>query len=370
MKRELLWDAGPGEIRAGIVEEDVLVEFRIIRLRRNESIVQAAGERYTARIVSRTGNGQVMVDLGAGHMAMLKNCPAVSDGSLIEVEMVRGPYPEPGNWKLPVVAPLADYAPLQSDAAWHFSAEPWELFLQATAPMVSAIICPDVAVAGDVRRTLDDQAPDIRINREQIQEADFVNLIDSAVSGSVPLPNGMLMIERTRAMTMIDIDGNVDGLTLNLQAAVEIPRFLRLFDITGPIGIDFVSVVSKEARQQILAAFDDAARALGPHERTAINGFGFCQIIRRRTGPSVSEIICGTRRAQMSDESLAIALLRDAGRSIGVGPRQLVARPAIIDLIKSWPEETGALRSSLGVDIVLLPDENAKGYGHVHVAQR
>jgi Ribonuclease E/G family len=370
MKRELLWDAGPGEIRAGIVEDNALVEFRIIRLRRNESMVQSAGERYTARIVSHTGNGQVMVDLGAGHMAMLRNCPAVSDGSLIEVEMVRGPYPEPGNWKLPVVKPLADYAPLQAEAAWHFSAEPWELFLRATAPKVSTIICRDVSVAGDVRRVLGDQAPDIQIKPETIQEADFDSLIVSAVSGCVPLPNGMLMIERTRAMTMIDIDGNVDALKLNMDAAAEIPRLLRLFDITGAIGIDFVSVESKEARQQILAAFDDAAGILGPHERTAINGFGFCQIVRRRTGPSLPEIICGTRRAQMSDESSAISLLRDAGRSIGVGPRQLVARSAIIDLIKSWPEETGALRSSLGVDIVLLPDDNAKGYGHVHVAQR
>ena len=106
MIRELLWDAGPGEIRAGIIEDGILVEFRLIRLRRNDAMVQAAGERYTARIVSHTGNGQVMVDLGAGQMAMLKNCPAISDGSLIEVEMVRGPYPEPGNWKLPVLAAL------------------------------------------------------------------------------------------------------------------------------------------------------------------------------------------------------------------------------------------------------------------------
>ena len=110
------------------------------------------------------------------------------------------------------------------------------------------------------------------------------------------------------------------------------------------------------------------ALALGPHERTAINGFGFCQIVRRRSGPSVPEILCGTRRAQLSDESRAIALLREAGRSVGVGPRQLVAPPAVIDFIKSWPEETTALRSSLGAEILLLPDESAKGYGHVHVA--
>ncbi len=369
MTRELLWDAGPGEIRAGIVEDGALVEFRIIRLRRSETMVQAVGELYTARIVSRTGNGQVMVDLGAGHMAMLKNGPAVSEGSLIEVEMLRAPYPEPGNWKLPVVSALGDYAPLQAQAAWHFSAEPWELFLRRIAPDMQGIFCPDVIVVGDVRRLLGETAPEIHVAPDRILEADFDSLIDCAVSGEFRLPNGMLMIERTRAMTMIDVDGNVDARALNLEAAVEIPRLLRLLDISGPVGIDFVGVESKAARQEILTAFDDAAQELGPHERTAINGFGFCQIVRRRTGPSVPEILCGARRAQLSDESRAITLLREAGRSQGVGPRHLIAAPVIIDLIRSWPEETGALRSALGVEILLLPDASAKGYGHVHVAQ-
>ena len=370
MNRELLWDAGPGEIRAGIYEDGQLVQVRIIRPRRNAEMVQAAGERYTARVALRTGNGQVMVDLGAGHMAMLKNPPSVTEGSLMEVTMIRGPYPEPGNWKLPVVAALVDHTPLMPHAAWHVSAEPWERFLQVTALTVSTITCSDVGIAGDIGKVLGDKAPDIRIKPDKIEETDFDSLIDQGVSGNFPLLSGALMIERTRAMTMIDIDGNVDGLALNLEAAAAIPRILRLFDITGQIGIDFVAVESKAARSEILAAFDGAAAVLGPHERTAINGFGFCQIVRRRSGPSVPEILCGTRRAQLSDESRAIALLREAGRSVGVGPRQLVAPPAIIDLIKSWPAETSALRSSLGVEILLLPDASAKGYGHVHVAPR
>ena len=48
---------------------------------------------------------------------------------------------------------------------------------------------------------------------------------------------------------------------------------------------------------------------------------------------------------------------------------QLVAPPAIIELIRQWPEETGALRFSLGVDIELVADPAAIGYGHVHVSQ-
>lgn len=369
MTRELLWGTGPGEIRAGLVEDGQLAEFRLVRLRRNEQMLLRAGERYTARLISRTGNGQAMVDIGAGQTATLRNPPPLPEGALIEVEMARAPYAEPGNWKLPSVRYLPDIAPIHEQAAWHFSAEPWELFLRDHTPMVDIIICPDIGSAGEVREFLGHDAPEIKVEPARIEDADFDSLIEQAVSGIFPLPDGALTIERTRAMTMIDIDGGVDGETLNLQAAREIPRLLRLLDIGGQVGIDFVATESKAARQAVVTALDEAAASLGAFERTAINGFGFCQIVRRKTGPSVPELLCGTRRAALSNESRAIALLREAGRSTGFGPRRLVAPPAIIDLIKKWPEETGALRSSLGVDIELVSDPAAIGYGHVHVSQ-
>jgi ribonuclease G len=369
VKPTLLWGAGPGEIRAGLVEDGQLAEFRLVRLRRNEEMLLAAGERYTARLLSRTGNGQAIVDIGAGQTATLRNPPPFPEGALIEVEMARAPYAEPGNWKLPSVRYLADIAPAQTQAAWHFSAEPWELFLQGHAPLVDSIICPDVASAAEVREFLGENTPQIRVQPEHIEEADFDSLIEQAVSGIFPLPGGALSVERTRAMTMIDIDGSVDGETLNLQAAREIPRLLRLLDIGGQVGIDFVAMESKAARQAVIAALDEASYALGAFERTAINGFGLCQIVRRKVEPSVPDLLCGTRRAALSDESRAIALLREAGRSTGFGARRLVASPAIIDILKGWPEETAALRSSLGTDIELVSDPAAIGYGHVHVAQ-
>jgi ribonuclease G len=369
VKRDLLWGAGPGEIRAGLVEDGQLTELRLLRLRRNEQMSLAAGERYTARILSRIGNGQAIVDIGAGQTAMLRNPPPLAEGALIEVEMMRAPYAEPGNWKLPSVRFLADIAPVHGQAAWHFSAEPWELFLRNHAPLVDTIICPDIASAGEVREVLGANTPEITVQPERIEEADFDSLIEQAVSGIFPLPDGALTIERTRAMTMIDIDGGVDGETLNLQAAREIPRLLRLLDIGGQVGIDFVATESKAARQAVIAALDEASHPLGAFERTAINGFGFCQIVRRKIGPSVPDLLCGTRRAALSDESRAIALLREAGRSTGFGARRLVAPPAIFDLIEKWPEETAALRSSLGVEIELVSDPAAIGYGHVHVSQ-
>jgi ribonuclease G len=364
----LLWDAGPGEIRTGLIEDDVLTEFRLIRLRRDHAL-QQAGERYTVRLIERIGSGQARVDIGSGTLAMLQPCPDLPLGSLIEAEMVRGPIAEPGQWKLAKLKPLVETPPTQPAPAWHFSAEPWELFLRANAPLVKTLICPDARSANEVEAVLGAHTPTIMINPHTISDAGFDALIDSAVSGDFPIDGGMIKIERTRAMTMIDVDGTAPARALNLAAANEIPRLLRLFNIGGPIGIDFVSSSAREERLQVAAAFDAAAGSLGPFERTAINGFGFCQVVRPRLGASILETLCGTRIGAMSTESQAIALLRAAGRSIGAGARHLVARPAIIDAIKSWPEEIGALRADLGVVIELVPDASAIGYGHVHVTQ-
>lgn len=362
MKRRLLWDAGPGEIRAGVVEDGQLTEFRILRQRRQKALL-AAGEIYTARV---TGKG--LVTLGGEVEAQLQPAPPLAEGALLAVEMTRAPVPEPGRWKLPIVRPSPHTAPL-SEPGWHFSEEPWVLFLRRLAPELDELICDDALMARDLGEDLGDAQLPVRIDPQALTEAGFDELIESAVAGEFPLANGMLSLERTRAMTVIDVDGGGDPLALNLAAAREIPRLLRLLDVGGPVGIDFVSLPGRKARIEVDAALEQACRALGPHKRTAMNGFGFAQIVRPRTGPSIPEILCGTTPGRLSLESRAVALLRAAGRSKGHGVRRLTAAPAIVDLIRQWPEETGALRHALGAEIELVADATVPGYGHVHVSQ-
>ena len=43
--------------------------------------------------------------LGGDQQALLQPAPGLPDGALLAVEMTRGPIPEPGRWKLPVVRP-------------------------------------------------------------------------------------------------------------------------------------------------------------------------------------------------------------------------------------------------------------------------
>ena len=366
MKPGLLWDAGPGELRAGLIEAGQLTEFRIIRPCRDRAFF-AAGEHYTARITSRLAPGKALVTLGGTGEAILQSAGKFPKGTLLVVEMTRSAIPEPGRWKLPLVRPAPAFTP-QSEPGWHVSDEPWVLFLRRLAPVLGEIVCPSAAVANELRSALGEAAPVLRIDPEAIADADFSGLIEAAVLGEFPIDGGILSIERTRAMVMIDIDGSGDPLALNLAAAREIPRLLRLLDIGGPVGIDFLTLEGRPARGAVDAALTEACAVLGPHKCTAMSGFGFAQIVRQRRGPSIPELVCGTTPGRLSPESRAIALLREAGRSRGHGTRRLVAPPAIIELIRQWPEETGALRSALGVDIELLADPAAIGYGHVHVS--
>jgi ribonuclease G len=352
------------------MEDGVLSEFRLIRLRRGERALIAAGEVYTARILSKLGNGRALVDLGGDVEAILFPVPMLLEGALLAVEMSRAPIPEPGNVKRAQVRPTAVIKP-STEPSWHMRGEAWELTLRNMAPLVAAIICPSAGVANEVDAVLGAEAPEIRVDPAAITDCDFETLIEHGVLGSFPIEGGTLHIERTRAMTIIDVDGTTAPLALNLAAAKAIPPLLRLFDIGGPIGIDFLTLKSRTERTQIDEALAASASAagLGAHERTAINGFGFCQIIRPRSGPSVTEILCGTTPGRLTPESRAIALLRAVGKSHGHGVRQIVAPPILIDLIKAWPEETAALQSALGARIELVSDSSSSGYGYVHVVQ-
>ena len=92
--------------------------------------------------------------------------------------------------------------------------------------------------------------------------------LHKALDRKVWLPSGgSLIIERTEALTVIDVNTgkNVGSSSLeetvfenNLEAAEEIARQLRLRDIGGIIVIDFIDMEVKANRQAVLAAFKAA----------------------------------------------------------------------------------------------------------------
>jgi len=362
----LLYDADPGEIRVGRVEGGKLVEYRLFR---HSWHAAAVGMHFTVRITGKSANGLLLVDIGNGIEALLEHAPKQPEGSLLAAELIRMPIAEPRRWKPPVLRALRDVQPGQRVGPSDEGDAAIRHFLHPLIAEVDAILCRDAKAARDLRGLIA-EGPSVIIDRPTIDEADFEGVADRAVGGEFPIAGGMLSIERTRAMTMIDIDsGGDDPLALNLAAAREIPRLLRLLGIGGQVGIDFLGLPDRKARLRVDQTLIEACKPLGAHERTAMNGFGFVQIVRPRPAPSIAEILCGITPGRLSVETQALWLLRDAMRSQGAGVRRLVARPAIIDWLRAAPDLLSTLARDLAYPIELAPDSAATGYGHVHVSQ-
>jgi hypothetical protein len=177
--------------------------------------------------------------------------------------------------------------------------------------------------------------------------AGWNDLIDEARSGTVHFAGGELRISPTPAMTLIDVDGHLPPDELAVIGAAAAAKAARRLDISGSIGIDLPSAGSKAARQSAAAAIDEHLPQ--PFERTAMNGFGFVQIVRPRARASLVEL------AQDRAAFEARALLRRAALE-PPGPKRLVAHPAVTAVIEAARDWTDRLAGQVGGAVTLRAD--------------
>ena len=142
----------------------------------------------------------------------------------------------------------------------------------------------------------------------------------------VRLPSGgSIVFDPTEALTSIDINSSratkgkhIDdtALAINLEAAEEIARQLRIRDIGGLIVIDFIDMASRKHAQQVeeqlrLATKGDKARI----QLARISRFGLLEMSRQRLHPSVRETTsevcprCTGRGHVLTVESMALQIL-------------------------------------------------------------
>ncbi|WP_144098186.1 ribonuclease E/G [Croceicoccus sediminis] len=153
------------------------------------------------------------------------------------------------------------------------------------------------------------------------------DLASDVLDGVMAFDGGSLILSPTPAMTLIDIDGALAPGPLALAAVPTIADALRRFDIGGSIGVDFPTIEAKADRRAVDDALEKALSGFA-HERTAMNGFGFVQIVSRLTGPS---ILHRYRRHRMA--SLARLLVRRAEGVTEPGTLVLHCHPAIASFI-------------------------------------
>ena len=153
-----------------------------------------------------------------------------------------------------------------------------------------------------------------------------------AMDRKVWLPSGgTLVIDRTEAMTVIDVNtgkftgsgGNLEQTVTrnNLEAAEEIVRQLRLRDIGGIVVIDFIDMVLESNRDLVLRRLTEAlARDRTRHQVSEVTSLGLVQLTRKRLGTGLIEAFstpcpqCGGRGILLHGDPV------DSGTAVGRKP--------------------------------------------------
>jgi ribonuclease G len=290
---EWILDEGIGEHRAALVEGDTILETAIDRLDDRLRV----GAIVAAKIGERVGQGAWLAT--AQGDAVLESVPrGLSQGRTLLVEIVREAIPEPGRLKPPRAR--------ASDATEERAA-------------------PTLAERFPDARRLSAHDPDL------LERAGWSELIEQADTGEIDFPGGALRLSPTPAMALFDVDGPLPAAELAVLGARASAQAVRRLAIGGSIGIDLPTLGSKAERAAAAEAIDAALPQ--PFERTAVNGFGFVQIVRPRPRASIPELI-------RADPALAAALGLLRGASHGHGARTLVGAPAVIDRVRSqWIDQ-------------------------------
>lgn len=158
-------------------------------------------------------------------------------------------------------------------------------------------------------------APDLltRVERHENSNVDVFGSfrideqLAKALDRKVWLPSGgTLVIDRTEAMTVIDVNtgkftgaggSNLEETVTrnNLEAAEEIVRQMRLRDIGGMIVVDFIDMVLESNRDLVLRRLTEAlGRDRTRHQVSEVTSLGLVQMTRKKLGTGLVEAFSTT----------------------------------------------------------------------------
>ncbi len=294
MNRQVLIEESIGETRAAVVENGRIVELHVDRW--SEAGARAIeGEIYRGRVrkVDPSLNA-AFIDLGQAHDGFLPFGKAgrpkgFHEGAAIGVRIAREGYADKG--------PNLAFCQVEEGPAPE-CLEP--------APLLAQRLVRDF---GDAEAIWADES-----------DHDLDAAFEEALDVVIAIPGGgSLAIEQTRAMTTIDVDaegrkaqGSPARLAqqLNISAAKEAARQIRLRGLGGIIAIDFTHMRAQPDRKAVEQALRQAFRRDRAKVDVApLSQFCVGELARQRRGRTLAETLKDDSQ-QPSVETIALAALR------------------------------------------------------------
>jgi ribonuclease E len=158
-------------------------------------------------------------------------------------------------------------------------------------------------------------------------EYELENQIETIYSNRVHLKSGgFLVIDTTEALVAVDVNSGRSSrekklgetaFKTNMEAAVEVPRQLRLRDLGGLVVIDFIDMKDRKHIRQVERALREEFRKdRAKTEMGRISKFGLMEVSRQRLRPSVQSssyvscLRCSGTGVVRSTEATALTYLR------------------------------------------------------------
>jgi len=170
----------------------------------------------------------------------------------------------------------------------------------------SSININDPTIAEDIRRYIREIAPEkekiVKLYTGPLPVFDYFGInkqIKALFGKTVSFKHGAyLIIEHTEALHVIDVnsgnrsrsgnDQEANALEVNLEAAAEIARQLRLRDMGGIIVVDFIDMQSSENKQVLYEKMKEImSNDRTKHNILPLTKFGLMQITRQRVRPEM-----------------------------------------------------------------------------------
>ncbi|WP_443970029.1 ribonuclease [Sphingobium sp. CR28] len=323
---EWFYEEGIGEARAALVHSGHILEALIEREGNQARAGSVVGGRLIRTLIVRRRG---IVRLDSGEEVLIEPIPPkVAEGALVRIEILREAISEPGLDNMRDKLARGRVAPPGT------SIGPGPSLLQRIgATAIPIVPCP-------------------AHEEDRLEAAGWSELMAEAMTGEVGGEDAALRIFVTPAMTLIDVDGSAPPAQLGPKGAKLAAQAIRRMGLAGSVGIDLPTMNNKDER--LIAAAQIDKYLPQPFERTAVNGFGFVQIIRRRDRPSLMELLRAdpVRAASMA----ALRRAERHGGAEGAGAVELTLAPAVVADIRAHPDWLKRLERRRGGPVTLRAD--------------